>query len=132
MPSISPNRPAVLITFDRPRPIRFSWNAICDFEEAYKKSLPKAFSEDVGPRLLTYVAWVGMRHAEPNLTLEQTKSRINRYLENGGDIGQLSTDLVKALVDSGVLGKPKVQAAAAEDLGDPADDASLTIDNPID
>jgi hypothetical protein len=125
VPSISPNRPAVLITFDKPRPVRFSWTAICDFEEAYKKSLPKAFSEDVGPRLLTYVAWVGMRHAEPNLTLDQVKARINRYLENGGDIGQLSTDLVKALVDSGVLGKARVATAQTDDLGDAAPEAEV-------
>lgn len=117
MPSISPNRPAVTIDFDRPRPIRFTWSAICDFEEAYKKSLPKAFTEDVGPRLLTYVSWAGMLHAEPTLTVNQVKGRINRFLENGGDVGVLSTALMTALLESGVLGKAKAPGDDEEPEG---------------
>lgn len=127
MPSISPNRPAVTIDFDRPRPIRFTWSSICDFEETYKKSLPKAFTEDVGPRLLTYVSWAGMLHAEPNVTISQVKSRINRYLENGGDIGVLSTNLMKALLESGVLGKPKAPGAEDEE---PEGNASAASEEP--
>lgn len=105
MPAISPNRPAVSLVLDRPRDFRFTWGSGNRFEEAYGKSLPRAFAEDSGVRLVTYLTWAGLLHAEPALKLFEVERRLERYLVVGGDIGVFYQSLLTALLESGVIGK---------------------------
>lgn len=107
MPVMQTSRPAKTITIDRPRRIRITWSAACEFEEAYGKSVLEAISGTVGARFFTHLAWAGMLHEEPALDIETVKKRIDIFISNGGDINALATDLMGALVSSGIIGKPK-------------------------
>lgn len=105
MPSISASKPARQVKLDKTRPIRFNWSAACRFEEAYGKSIPEAMQANIGVRLMTHLAWSGMLHGEPSLTLRETERRIQAFINQDGNVNDLAQELLLALVDSGVLGK---------------------------
>lgn len=115
MPAISPNRPTVTITLDKPRAFRYDWMSGCRFEEAYGKSLPRAFVEDSGARLVTYLTWAGLLHSEPTLTIPIVEQRLERYLVNQGDIGEFYQNILKTLLESGVIGKKTVPAPDSDE-----------------
>lgn len=106
MPSLTGNRQSLTIKIDTERAIRFNWSATCRFEESYGKSIPAALRDDIGPRVITHLAWAGMLHAEPQLAVRMVEKRLQAFLNNGGDITELAGALIKALSESGVLGKP--------------------------
>jgi hypothetical protein len=103
------------------RNIRFGWAASCRFEETYGKSIPQAMQvEQIGARLITHLAWAGMLHDEPNLSVRAVEPRIQSFLNSGGDILELAGQLVTALAESGVIGKPKPpEPETADDAGEP-------------
>lgn len=112
MPSLVPHKPSVTITLDVPRQVRFNWQAICRFEEAYGMSFTNALVQGSGARLITHIVWAGLLHDEPKLTIAQVERRLNTFLNNDGDIAALTTQFIDALQDSGVIGrrKPVVQS----------------------
>lgn len=119
MPSLTGNRQSVTIKIDTERQLRFNWSATCRFEEVYGKSVPAALRDDIGPRVITHLAWAGMLHAEPQLQVRMVEKRLQAFLNAGGDITALASDLIKALVSSGVLGKPAEEPTDGEAVQDP-------------
>lgn len=109
MPTLSASRPALNVKLDVERPIRFNWHAACRFEESYGRTIPESMQQTVGARVITYLAWAGMLHKEPSLTLREAERRIQSYLNQDGDIAVLAQDLIKALAVSGIMGKVKTE-----------------------
>lgn len=107
MPTLSASRPSLSVKIDVERPIRFNWHAACRFEESYGKTVPEAMQQTVGARVITYLAWAGMLHKEPSLTLREAERRIQSFLNQDGDIAILAQELIKALAVSGIMGKIK-------------------------
>lgn len=106
MPSISAAKPAVTITIDRARRVRYTWDAANRFEEAFGKTLPEAMYIPLGStRLITHIVWAGLLHEEPTLQVPDASRRLQTFLNNGGDINALSTAFMKALIESGIMGK---------------------------
>jgi hypothetical protein len=115
VPSISPNLPSVTITLDKPRNFRFSWSACNRFEEAYGMNLPRAFVSDRGVRLFTYLAWAGLLEDEPTLKVAQVEKRFDRFIANGGNLGDFTKAIMKAMTESGVIGREEPADKAADD-----------------
>jgi hypothetical protein len=109
MPTLSASRPALNVKLDVERPIRFNWHAACRFEESYGRTIPESMQQIVGARVITYLAWAGMLHKEPSLTLREAERRIQSYLNQDGDIAVLAQELIKALAVSGIMGKIKTE-----------------------
>lgn len=109
MPTLSASRPALNVKLDVERPIRFNWHAACRFEESYGRTIPESMQQTVGARVITYLAWAGMLHKEPSLTLREAERRIQSYLNQDGDIAVLAQELIKALAVSGIMGKVKTE-----------------------
>jgi hypothetical protein len=109
MPTLSASRPALNVKLDVERPIRFNWHAACRFEESYGRTIPESMQQTVGARVITYLAWAGMLHKEPSLTLREAERRIQSYLNQDGDIAVLAQELIKALAVSGIMGKIKTE-----------------------
>ncbi len=114
-PTMQSPRHARTVTIDRARRIRFTWSAACEFEEAYGKSVLEAINGVVGAKFFTHLAWAGMLHEEPGLDIETVKKRFENFLADGGDINTLATELMGALVESGVIGRPKKKDEPAEE-----------------
>lgn len=114
MPSITSSKPSRQVKLDKVRSLRFNWSAACRFEESYGRSIPEAMQAQVGVRLISHLAWAGMLHDEPGLTMREAERRIQSYINQDGDIAVFSQELIAALIDSGVLGKIKAQPTDAE------------------
>jgi hypothetical protein len=110
LPSIGTPKQSRTVTIDRPRQVRFTWSACNRFEETYGKSIPESMSVNIGTRLITHLAWAGLLHAEPALTVRETERRIQVFVDGeDGNIQSLAQELVLALMESGVLGKAKTE-----------------------
>jgi len=86
----------------------------------------------VGVRFVTFLAWAGMIHAEPQLTIKETQKRIQAFILSKGDINALAEELGKALVESGVIGRSK-EKTSDEDEEVPEEEAgeATDVDPPI-
>ncbi len=105
----------VNIELDKPRRIRFDTNALCDAEEALGVGIGAMLNQQVGFRVIRALLWAGLKWEDRGLTLERTGTLIQKYLENGGDLGALGETLTRALMVSGLFesseGNSKAEAA---------------------
>lgn len=109
MPALTASRPSFSIKIDKVRQVRYTWASACRFEDAFGMPIPNAMMMAVGVRLITHLAWAGMLDYEPALTIKDTEKRLQSFINQGGDISDLAHELVKALSESGVLGKAKAE-----------------------
>jgi len=93
----------VNIELDRPRRIRFDTNALCDAEEALGVGIGAMMNQQMGFRAIRALLWAGLKWEDRGLTLERTGTLIQKYLENGGDLGALGETLTRALMVSGLF-----------------------------
>lgn len=102
----------VEIQLDRPRRLKFDWNALADFEDAGGDFNKAAIS---GFKTLRLLLWAGLKWNDPVMTKAVAGDLIQQYVEQDGQtIATLGDIVKKALVDSGVI-----PAAELGDSGEP-------------
>jgi hypothetical protein len=86
--------------------IKYDFNAICTIEEKMGKGIHALMSEDAGFFSLTRVLiWAGIRHSNPNLTIEIVGNWIFEETKKGKTTNDFTEIAVQSLINSGVLGK---------------------------
>ena len=97
---------SVEILLDRPRRLRFDYNAIAEFETV----APGGFASMMTERhfaAIRLALWAGLKHEERGLTLERTGDIIQRYIDqyegDGSPLTYLGEVVLKAMRDSGLL-----------------------------
>jgi len=106
----------VAVTLDKPRMLRFDYNAIADLQEQAGLSMADMMDESkLGFGTIRSFVWAGLKHEDPTMTTRKAGELIQGYLENGGKIEQLMQKVVKAIMASGCFGNPdKAEAETAD------------------
>lgn len=106
----------VNIELDRSRRLRYDVNALSDAEEALGMGLGTVMQSQLGIRMIRALLWAGLKWEDRGLTLQQTGTLIQQYIEKGGSLESLGEKLTQALVASGLFGKEEgnSKAEAAE------------------
>lgn len=103
------------LELDRPRRLRFDFNALADAEEALGKGLAVVLSGDmVGFRTLRALLWAGLKWEDRGLTIERMGQLIQKFIEGAGTLEALGDAIGKALELSGALGVSQGNATGAE------------------
>ncbi len=85
-------------------PLRFSVNALCCLEEKTGKGLSDMQSGQLS--CLRGLLWCGLREHFPEYALEDAGDLIDRHLQNGGTLEDLSQALAAALEDACFFPRP--------------------------
>lgn len=94
-----------LIELDRPREVRFDFNAIADIEEMAGKSIAVLLSEEnLGFNTIRLLMWAGLKHDDEKLSKQQVGTMIFEWLKKGGTMEKIISILSKAFDESGILG----------------------------
>lgn len=96
-----------LISLDRERRVKFSANAIADFEWAMGYPFSNALKIDAGIQFTRCLLWAGLRQEDPKITIQQTGDLIDAWIEKGGQWHELTVILFAALIDAGWIKKPE-------------------------
>ena len=91
--------------------LRFSVNALCCLEEKTGKSLSEMQSGQMS--CLRGLLWCGLREHWPECTLEDVGVLIEKHLQNGGALDQLSQSLAAALEDACFFPHPAAERETA-------------------
>jgi hypothetical protein len=106
----------VEIQLDKPRRLRFDYNALCDFDNKSGDSLIGIFTEAAGSdnetailnRLgfgkLRTMLWAGLKWEDRGLTEERVGIILQKQIEDGVGIVTIFGIVMKALIESGVFG----------------------------
>ena len=128
----------VRIEFDRPRILRFDTNAVCDFDDAYGKSvLEVVYGAPVIPLgALRALLWAGLKHEDRKLSREKVGAFLEDYLVAGKSIQELADAVTEAVdrsrlfvaLKGAVDPNPKggVTSSPSIDSGSPKDEPSST------
>ena len=93
----------VSIDMDKPRQLRYDFNAIADIEERAGLGIMAMFNEQVvGFNTIRLLVWGGIKWAERGFTTEQAGKSIMAYLEKGNSLETLTNKIMLALQKSGV------------------------------
>lgn len=105
----------VEITLDKPRKLRYDFNAVADIEEKAKMGIGAIFSEErIGFSTIRILIWGGLKWQDRHLTLASVGEWIQTYLDAGGDVTELMEKVVEAMELAGILGKQgNAEAGAA-------------------
>jgi hypothetical protein len=99
----------VEIQFDQPRRLYFNLKALRALdrvmgEVGIQKSLE--LIQALNFTTLERALWAGLLHEEPHLTVANVSKRLERFIDAGGDAGDLFTATYRAINESRVFGKP--------------------------
>jgi hypothetical protein len=101
---------------DKNREFLFSHETACEFEEAFGDSLIRAANR-IGPLVVNHMAWATLRHNfSNNLTHEQTKRLVQKFLDRGGDMQRLIKFLMDGWTDAGVIGRADESLRTLDEL----------------
>jgi hypothetical protein len=103
----------------RRRTMRFDINALADFEQ----ETGMGFGQLMGSKALFATAraliWAGFRHEDKLITVEQCGAKVQEYLQQGGDIGELLGHVFEIAKSQGAFGRetpgPEYVQPALED-----------------
>lgn len=94
--------------FGEKQELSFNIIGIAELEKAMGKSIQQIVKkEDAGVGFCLAALPIALKRLNPHIYIE----KIEKYLEGGGTIDELSTPLVCAIAASGVLGKAASDAA---------------------
>jgi hypothetical protein len=104
----------VEIVLDKPRTLRFTIQALLDLQRASKEPLGlfEVRLAQVSVEHLTWAVWAGLKHVDARLTVERVALLLDKYLENGGTLGDLMLEVNKALFHSGLFAEPPATPSA--------------------
>lgn len=96
----------VPIKLDRERKLKYTINALVDFEESVGMPVVQVAMNPflmASFRMIRAFLWVGLKWEEHKLTPERTGALIQQFLDEGGDLKVLSTAIEEALLENGVI-----------------------------
>lgn len=94
----------VEIELDKPRRLRYDYNAIADVEEKAGYGIPAIFNKDrVGFHAFRLLLWGGLKWADGKLTVADAGKLINGFLKEGNTLEDLQEYLQNALEQSGLF-----------------------------
>jgi hypothetical protein len=103
------------IHLDKPRKLRYDFNAVADIEQKADAGIGEIMSEKkIGFNVIRLMIWGGLKWEDPKLTPVQAGEILQKFLEGGGDITYISVLITKALEKSGILGKGEGKNAQTE------------------
>jgi hypothetical protein len=86
--------------------IRFDLNAVADLEEYYGKGFASIMSEEsVGFSTLRALYWAGLKWKMRGLTIAQAGHIVQEKMEDGETMQDLFKPVMKAMKNSGLMGK---------------------------
>jgi hypothetical protein len=99
----------VEIQFDQPRRLYFNLKALRALDRVMgeigiQKSLELIHALNF--TTLERAMWAGLLHEEPNLTVNIVSKRLEKFVDSGGDVGDLFAAAYRAINESRVFGKP--------------------------
>nr|DAJ70350.1 MAG TPA: tail assembly chaperone protein [Caudoviricetes sp.] len=97
--------------------LRYSFNALCEFEEKYDIGVSEALANRKSFYYLRGLLWSGML-AKQKLTVEQVGDILDAYLQDGHELGDLLKLLTEALQAAGffhTVGSKSGKKAAAQE-----------------
>ena len=99
----------VEIHFDQTRRLLFNLKALRALdrvmgEQGIQKSLE--LIQALNFTTLERALWAGLLHEEPHLTVANVSKRLDKFVDDGGDVSELFTGAYKAITESRVFGKP--------------------------
>ena len=94
--------PSIKITLDKERHLRLDFNAISLVEETLGVKFPE-IQDNVGVRDLRAIMWAGLRHEDPDLTIEQVGSML--HMGNMQEVFQTIQDAIEQQYNEGEGGK---------------------------
>ncbi len=93
------------IELDKPREIRFDFNAIADVELETGMGIGSLFSEtNIGFNTFRVLLWAGLKHEDRSITKAKAGELIGNYLKNGGSWTELGDKIFEAIEASGIMG----------------------------
>ena len=89
---------------DKPRNLRFDMNAFADLEERLGIGPSQLFAEDrSGFSTIRGLVWAGLKWEDARLKIETVGALLQTYMEAGGELGDVMTEVAKALNASGMF-----------------------------
>jgi len=105
--------------FKRPRELRFDYNAIADLENALGLTPQQIFQTRAGLFTIRGLLWAGLKHEQPNLTIDAVGGMIQAYLsEFDGELEVLSDFIGQAIKASGLFKVEEPDGEEGEAKGD--------------
>lgn len=92
------------LTLDKPRRLRYDFNAIADLETTLGHPIATLLTTQMGLSSIRGLLWCGLKAEDRRLTPQRTGELIQQYLTNGGTLEALLAKVREALDQSGVFG----------------------------
>lgn len=98
---------------DKPRKIKFDYNAISDAEATMNMGIAEIFAaERLGFRVARNMLWAGLKWEDKTLRLEQVGDMLQTYMLGGGSMADISAFIIRGIAASGLF------KSGGEDDGD--------------
>lgn len=89
--------------------LKYDMNSICELEAKSGKGLFSMLNEDnLGFNLIRLLTWAGLRHKNRGLTLDIVGIWLGEEFKNGINFDYFFEHIMKALNESGLLGKEDI------------------------
>lgn len=109
------NGRAVLVTLDRERHLRYTFNSVCRLQETLGTSIDRVLGrESLGFVEMRAFLWAGLIHEDRDLTVEGAGELVQVYVEREGELDSLFAHTVDALRKSGLAGKAETRTEDEE------------------
>lgn len=115
----------VPVTLDRPRLLKFSFNALADIQNIDPAGL---FKYEGSMPVLRLLLWGGLKHEDPELTLTKVGEIIDKWLEDGGIYEDLVTTVQDALKGSTFAQRTQKQKQADTTVPEEVDPSKNSVD----
>ena len=84
--------PLIPIMLDKPRNLRFGYNAICDYETVSGERFTNLSKNELTCSQLRVLLWASLRHEDPTLTLEMVGDMMGF-----SGLSEIAKDVTKAI-----------------------------------
>ena len=102
---------SVTIQLDRPRRLRFDYNALSDVEEKAGMGIGAILSEQrIGFAMTRVLLWGGLKWEDRKLTLEKVGELLQAYFQGGGSWDDIIATIFQAVNASGLFSPVTVEA----------------------
>ena len=94
------------------RKLRFDFNGVADLEDHYGKPIGRIMSEEsMGFSTIRAMYWAGLKWNDQGITVQRVGTMLMKKLEQGTELEDLAQTVMKALLQSGVLGNKARETA---------------------
>ena len=97
---------SITIELDRPRRLRYDFNALADLEDKAGVGMGSLVSGSrMGFNTIRLLLWAGLKWEDKSLTVAGVGDILQGYLEGNGSLETVSKFIETAMMTSGILGK---------------------------